>query len=189
MDKETLSNYGWIVICTLVLAVMIALATPFGEYIKAGVESTVNGLYDVNNKALGVVYEAEKPLVPGATFTDGTFLSWDELKTKYDVTDTNINEDAFASCSTLLSISIPETVTTIGNYAFFNCNSLTNVSIPQTVSSIGANAFRYCSSLVVVSFSGTVEQWNNKITKGIGLFVSAPLIKEITCSDGTVAVQ
>ena len=30
MDKETLSNYGWIVICVLVLAVMIALATPFG---------------------------------------------------------------------------------------------------------------------------------------------------------------
>ena len=30
MDKETLSNYGWIVICVLVLAVMLALATPFG---------------------------------------------------------------------------------------------------------------------------------------------------------------
>ena len=26
MDKETLSNYGWIVICVLVLAVMLALA-------------------------------------------------------------------------------------------------------------------------------------------------------------------
>ena len=30
MDKETLSNYGWVVICVLVLVVMIALATPFG---------------------------------------------------------------------------------------------------------------------------------------------------------------
>ena len=37
MDKSTLSNYGWIVVVTLVLAVMLALATPFGEYIGEGV--------------------------------------------------------------------------------------------------------------------------------------------------------
>ena len=42
MDKETLSNYGWVVICVMVLAVMIALATPFGEYIRDGVKEIVN---------------------------------------------------------------------------------------------------------------------------------------------------
>ena len=42
MDKETLSNYGWVVICVIVLAIMIALATPFGEYIRDGVEQIVN---------------------------------------------------------------------------------------------------------------------------------------------------
>ena len=43
MDKETLSNYGWVVICVIVLAIMIALATPFGEYIRDGVKALVNG--------------------------------------------------------------------------------------------------------------------------------------------------
>ena len=52
MDKETLSNYGWIVICVLVLAVMIALATPFGSYISSAVKSTTQGLFDVNQSAL-----------------------------------------------------------------------------------------------------------------------------------------
>ena len=52
MDKETLSNYGWIVICVLVLAVMIALATPFGSYISSAVKSTTQGLFDVNKNAL-----------------------------------------------------------------------------------------------------------------------------------------
>ena len=52
MDKETLSNYGWIVICTLVLAVMIALASPFGEYISGAVKSTTQGLFDVSKNAL-----------------------------------------------------------------------------------------------------------------------------------------
>lgn len=52
MDKETLSNYGWIVICVLVLAVMIALATPFGDYISTAVKSTTQGLFDTNKNAL-----------------------------------------------------------------------------------------------------------------------------------------
>lgn len=52
MDKETLSNYGWIVICVLVLAVMIALATPFGTFIADAVKSTTQGLFDVNQNAL-----------------------------------------------------------------------------------------------------------------------------------------
>ena len=39
MDKETLSNYGWIVVAILVLTIMIAMATPFGKYIANAVES------------------------------------------------------------------------------------------------------------------------------------------------------
>lgn len=53
MDKETLSNYGWIVICVLVLAVMIALAGPFGNFIAGAIKSTTAGLFDVNQAALG----------------------------------------------------------------------------------------------------------------------------------------
>ena len=52
MDKETLSNYGWIVICVLVLAVMLALATPFGSYVSDAVKSTTQGLFDTNKNAL-----------------------------------------------------------------------------------------------------------------------------------------
>ena len=52
MDKETLSNYGWVVICVLVLAVMIALAGPFGNFVADAVKSTTQGLFDVNQNAL-----------------------------------------------------------------------------------------------------------------------------------------
>ncbi len=52
MDKETLSNYGWIVIAVLVLVVMIALATPFGSFVSEAVQSTTKGLFDVNKSAL-----------------------------------------------------------------------------------------------------------------------------------------
>ena len=52
MDKETLSNYGWVVICVLVLVVMIALATPFGKFIAEAVKSTTTGLFDASQNAL-----------------------------------------------------------------------------------------------------------------------------------------
>lgn len=35
-------------------------------------------------------------------------------------------------------------ISNIGNYAFFNCSSLTSVSIPESVTSIGVGAFSYC---------------------------------------------
>lgn len=69
MDKETLSNYGWIVICVLVLAVMIALATPFGSYISTAVKSTTQGLFDTNKNALnstGLINVGDQ------SFSDGT---------------------------------------------------------------------------------------------------------------------
>ena len=39
-------------ICVLVLAVMIALATPFGTFVADAVKSTTQGLFDVNQNAL-----------------------------------------------------------------------------------------------------------------------------------------
>lgn len=52
MDKETLSNYGWIVICVMVLAVMLAFASPFGQFVADAVKSTTQGLFDTNQNAL-----------------------------------------------------------------------------------------------------------------------------------------
>ena len=54
MDKETLSNYGWIVICVLVLSVMLALATPFGTFIADGFKATYTGLIEVEENALDI---------------------------------------------------------------------------------------------------------------------------------------
>ena len=52
MDKQTLSNYGWVVICILVLVVMIALATPFGSFIADGIKSTSKGFFGAKKEAM-----------------------------------------------------------------------------------------------------------------------------------------
>ena len=52
MDKQTLSNYGWVIILTLVLAVMLALATPFGTYVGNGVVSIARGYAQTSDKIM-----------------------------------------------------------------------------------------------------------------------------------------
>ena len=52
MDRETLSNYGWIAIATLVLVVLLALATPFGTYISNGIISVSRSYNTVAEKKM-----------------------------------------------------------------------------------------------------------------------------------------
>ena len=62
-------------------------------------------------------------------------------------TVTSIGVLAFAGCSSLNSINIPEGVTSIGVEAFGGCSSLTNIKIPEGVTSIGYKAFYGCDNL------------------------------------------
>ena len=62
--------------------------------------------------------------------------------TTYSVTV--IGQLAFADCTEVTSVEIPNSVTSIGNYAFSGCYVLTSIEIPNTVTSIGEYAFQYC---------------------------------------------
>ena len=63
---------------------------------------------------------------------------------------------AFANCSKLTSINLPNSLTTIGRDAFRGCFSLTEAKIPASITSIGDNAFNGCSALNDI-YTWTVE--------------------------------
>ena len=68
-------------------------------------------------------------------------------------TVTAIGDYAFARCSSLTSVSIPDSVTSFGDGAFFACDSLTSITIPDSVVQIGVNPFKFCSALKNISVS------------------------------------
>jgi BspA type Leucine rich repeat region (6 copies) len=68
----------------------------------------------------------------------------------------SIGDYAFASCISLTSVTIPNSVTSIGMGAFANCPNLASVSIPNSVTSIGSDAFSNCPSLASVSIPNSV---------------------------------
>jgi hypothetical protein len=57
---------------------------------------------------------------------------------------TSIGYEAFGWCSNLTNVKFGNSVTSIGLCAFTNCTSLTSVIIPNSVTSIGPEAFYYC---------------------------------------------
>jgi hypothetical protein len=67
---------------------------------------------------------------------------------------TNIGEEAFGFCTSLISITIPNNVTSIEDNTFLDCTCLTSIAIGIGVSSLGSYAFQDCNSLKSVYFKG-----------------------------------
>ena len=98
------------------------------------------------------------PIIDNIRYAD-TYLieTTDKTMSVYTIKDNTrfIGNDAFQFCSSLTSVTIPESVTSIGDYAFYGCDSLTSVTIPDSVTTIGNSAFTYCSSLTSVYCKAT----------------------------------
>ena len=68
----------------------------------------------------------------------------------------SIGELAFYGCTSLTSVTIPDSVTSIGKQAFYGCTSLSELTIGSSVVSIGTWAFQYCTSLTSITIPDSV---------------------------------
>lgn len=59
----------------------------------------------------------------------------------------------------IIDCNISEKCKFICDYAFSGCTSLTSITMPNSVTSIGYDAFSDCTSLKTINYKGTEEQW------------------------------
>ena len=90
---------------------------------------------------------------------------------------TNIGDSAFISCTNLTSLAIGNSVKNIGVDAFWGCSSLTSVTIPDSVTSIGLNAFCFCDRLTAF----TVDTRNSVYSDLDGVLFNQSLTTLLRC--------
>ena len=73
---------------------------------------------------------------------------------------------AFSGCTSLQSVVIPDGVTYIGDYAFSGCTSLQSAVIPDSVTEIGSSAFYGCESLQSVVIPDGVTYIGDRAFEG-----------------------
>ena len=83
-----------------------------------------------------------------------TFSTTGEHTVKYTLANpTRIDDYAFQECTSLTSITIPNSVTSIYNGVFGACNGLTSITIPSSVTILGGSAFYQCYNLIKADFA------------------------------------
>jgi len=137
-------------LCLATLLCLIFLTTP-----KASAATYGNLTYEVSNGE--------------ATITDvDTSISGDitipSTIDGYPVT--SIGNSAFSYCTSLQSITIPDSVTSIGSRAFIGCRSLTSITLPDGVTSIGSRAFIGCRSLTSITLPDGVTSIGKEAFSG-----------------------
>ncbi len=68
-----------------------------------------------------------------------------------------IGESAFAACSGLTSLTIPNSVTNIYNFAFAGCNGLTQTIIGNSIISCSGTAFANCDKLKKAAYPNKIN--------------------------------
>lgn len=79
------------------------------------------------------------------------------LKYLYLYGSTVIGEYAFRNCSSLQTVTIPDSVTTIRTGAFENCYSVFNVRLGESVRTISSKSFANLPLLDTITFSGSIS--------------------------------
>lgn len=215
MERENImKKFSSILLLVLVLAVSLALTACelYGKDGKDGITPTIeisdDGYWVINGEKTDVkatpeetVYENPQEL-QFYKQDDGTYIvSCGNAKYLSNIVIpatykggavVEICMDAFSGCTSLKSITIPNSVTNIGANAFSSCTSLTSITISDSVTSIGANAFLGCTSLTDVHYTGNAEGWleidfedstSNPMLFATNLYFANELVTSVSASD------
>ncbi len=156
---------------------------------KLNAGGTVDGAY--RNDNIGVFEGAtnfttlvvpEKILAIG----DNAFKGCQMTSVKIENGVNCVGNNAFQNCNQLTNVGFvePTNLKEIGDYAFAGCTYLSAVKIPDQVIKLGNCAFKDCTNLAAVGLNGVNSDGNTSLTTvGSGLFYNCSSLTQVVFPD------
>ena len=96
---------------------------------------------------------------------------------------TSLNSYAFEGCTSLSSITLPETLVTVNSNAFYGCTSLCQISLPDGVTTLAGSSFYGCTALEKLTVPSGVTVVNSSLCYGCSA------LRRVVLPEGITAIQ
>lgn len=96
---------------------------------------------------------------------------------------TTIPARAFYMCTSLTTVSLPDSLNTIEGHAFYGCDSMKTITIPNQVESIGTSSFGNCDSLIEAVIPDSVTRIDSSA------FSSCKGLKKVQIGSGVTTMN
>jgi hypothetical protein len=108
------------------------------------------------------------------------FSKSDMRSVPYMAFSTEVGEDEFIGCNTLIGVNIPSTVTEISFHAFRSCENLASINIPNSVTSILDSSFHDCKSLASITLPNGITRIEGFVFQGCTSLASMNIPNTVT---------
>ena len=153
----------------------------FYESLKDGYEVSRGDAGYSSNLVMPDTYNGER-IIKIADNAFGSIRSSDPMmkSVRYPSRLQELGEFAFANCTYLDNVVLPETATQIGAQAFRGCSSLKNIRLPSELKVLPKNCFMDCQLLKNIALPKTLERIEYGVFCGCGKLEGIDLPKNLT---------
>ncbi len=136
------------------LSLFLALVFVVGICVSAPMSVTANAAsvddlkFELNSDGKSYSVSAKSSNIEGELIIPSTYNG---------LPVTTVAEEGFMFCSSLTSVSIPDSIEVIEDYGFYGCNSIDSLKLPKNLKRIGRSAFYGWHKLPSVTIPASVE--------------------------------
>lgn len=135
-----------------------------------GMTRKIPAMFRVSSQAAREVTVGDGTYSAVSTTTSGTVAIPDSIRLdSLYFRVTGIADNAFASCSRLTAVQMPDSITHIGADALHGCSAITSLTLPAAVQTIGDRAFADCGNMKFIDMRRALDLHPDTIAPGLGM--------------------